>query len=128
MALGKQIGQFSLQSTSLTIGPGPGNTLTGQGNMEGTVSGERGEGTVALTHYVEMEPNAKKGTWTQHGLVFLTDGTGIGFRSQGTWEEIGPSKWRYRGTGQNSEGMTYATEFEGEAATRTWAGKLYEWS
>jgi hypothetical protein len=128
MALGKQIGQFSLRSVSQTFGPGPGTALMFHGNMEGTTSGERGEGTVALTHYVEFEPNAKKGTWTQYGWVVLTDGTGIGFRSHGTWEETGPGKWRYRGTGQTSEEVIYATEFEGDASTRTWAGQLYEWS
>ncbi|MBI3303772.1 MAG: hypothetical protein HYZ72_17040 [Deltaproteobacteria bacterium] len=128
MALGKQTGQYSGKLTSLTLGPGPGNAMTGQANMEGTVSGERGEGTYALTHHVVIEPGAKSGTWSQYGFATMKDGTSLGFRGQGTWEEISAGKWRYRGTGQLSDGSTYATEFEGDWATRTWAGKLYEWS
>ena len=127
MALGKQIGQYSGKLTSLTLGPGPGNAMTGQVNMEGTVSGEL-EGTYALTHHVVIEPGAKSGTWSQYGIAFMKDGTSQGFRAHGTWEEIGSGKWRYRGTGQISDGSTYANEFEGDWATRTWAGKLYEWS
>jgi hypothetical protein len=96
--------------------------------MEGTVSGDRGEGTVALTHYVETEPDAKSGTWTQYGFVNLKDGSSLGFRGHGTWEEVSAGRWRYRGSGQASDGSTYAVEFEGNMATRTWAGKLYEWS
>ena len=128
MALGKQTGEYSGQSTSFTVGPGPGNAMTGQLNIEGTGSGENGEFSYALTHCVEGDPGAKSGTWNQYGLVTMQDGTGLGFRSQGTWEEVSAGKWRYRGTGQLSDGATYATEFEGDLATRTWAGKLYEWS
>ena len=128
MALGKQTGQYSGQLTSLTLGPGPGNALTIQANIEGTASGERGEGTYALTHHAVAEPGAKSGTWNEYGIVTMKDGTSLGFRAQGTWEEISSGKWRYRGTGQASDGSTFATEFEGDVATRTWAGKLYEWS
>src|SRR5437879_700796 len=102
MALGKQTGQYSGKLTSLTLGPGPGNAMTGQANIEGTVSGERGEGTYALTHHVVMESGAKNGTWTQYGFATMKDGTSLGFRAQGTWEEISSGKWRYRGTGQLS--------------------------
>ena len=129
MALGKQIGQYSGKVTSFTFGPGPGDAMTGQANMEGTVSGEIGEGTYALTRYMVIEPGAKSGAWSQYGFAAMKDGTSLSFRDQGTWEEISAGKWRYRGTGQLSDGSTsstYATEFEGDWATRTWAGKLYE--
>jgi hypothetical protein len=129
MALGKQIGAFALQPTTHTFGPGAGTALTYQANMAGTVSGERGEGIVALTHYVEAEPGAKSGTWRQYGMVTLKDGTWLGFRAQGTWEwEQNSGTGRYRGTGQLSDGTTYATEFEGEWAAQMWQGRIYEWS
>ena len=128
MALGKQIGAFSGQPTSFTFALGPGNADTYQANMEGTVSGERGEGGYASTRYMVVEPGAKSGTWNELGLAAWKDGTNLGFRSQGTWEEISAGKWRYRGTGRFSDGSTYAIEFEGDWGTRTWAGKLYEWS
>ena len=128
MALGKQIGQFSLKPTSYTITPGPGGTPTIQGNFEGSVSGEEGEGTATGTLTVAYEPNMKSGTWSYCGLTAFNKGGGNVVNSQGTWEETGPNKWRYRGTGQQSDGRTYATEFDGDFATRTWAGKIYEWS
>ena len=118
MALGKQIGEFSGQPTSFTFAPGPGNTETYQANMEGTVSGERGKGGYASTRYMVVEPGAKSGTWNELGLAAWKDGASLGFRSQGTWEEISAGKWRYRGTGQLSDGSTYAVEFDGDWATR----------
>jgi len=126
MALGKQISQFSGKLTSLTLGPGPGNAVTGQLNMEGTFSGEIGEGTYTLTHHVVLELGAKSGTWSQYGLGTMKDGTMLGVRAQGIWKEISAGKWRYQGTRQISDGSTYTTEFEGDWATRTWAGKNYE--
>ena len=128
MALGKQIGTFSMQPTSITWGPGAGSALMVQANMEGTVSGDLGEGTLSLTHHVEMEPDAKGGTYRHYGIANFSDGTVLGIRGDGTWEETGPGKYRYRGTGQNSDGSTLGVEFEGDLETRTWAGKLYEWS
>src|SRR5690242_3557809 len=108
MALGKQTGQYSGKLTSLTLGPGPGNAMTGQANIEGTISGERGEGTYALTHHVVMESGAKSGTWTQYGFATMKDGTSLGFRAQGTWEPSGKHKWRLRGSANFSDGRIAA--------------------
>ncbi len=128
LALGKQIGEYSGKLTSLTWEDGPGTATTSHGNIEGTVTGELGEGTYALTQMAVAEAGAQSGTWSQVGFVGMQDGTGVSFRANGTWEATGANKWRYRGTGHLSDGGSYATEFEGEWATRTWAGKLYEWS
>jgi hypothetical protein len=126
MALGKEINEFSGKSTSVTIGPGPGNALTFQANIEGTLSGERGEATYALTQHAEGEMGAKSGTWTMYGVMTLKDGESMGFRGQGTWDEISSGKWRYQGTGTAADGTPYAYEFEGDWATRTWAGKSFK--
>ncbi len=126
MASGKQIGNYLGRTTSTTISPGPGNAITLQANVEGTGSGDRGEFTYALTYSVEMEPEAKSGTFSQCGLVNMKDGTRVGFRNQGTWEESSAGKISNQGTGQLSDGTTYATEFEVDLTTRTWTGKLYE--
>ncbi len=126
MAQGKQTGDYLGRTTSTTISPGPGNAITLQANVEGTASLERGESTYALTYSVEMEPEAKSGTYSQCGVVSMKDGTRLGFRAQGTWEESSAGKISNQGTGQFSDGTTYATEFEVDLATRTWTGKLYE--
>ncbi len=126
MASGKQTGDYLGRTTSLTISPGPGNAITLQANVEGTGSGDRGEFTYALTNSVELEPEAKSGTFSQCGFVSMKDGTRVGFRTEGTWEESSVGKISSQGSGQLSDGTTYATEFEIDLATRTWTGKLYE--
>ena len=87
MALGKQIGQYSGEWLSTSFGPGPGNDQSVQINMEGTFSGEIGEGSYALTHHVVLAPGDKSGTWSQYGITTMNDGSSLGFRVQGTWEE-----------------------------------------
>jgi len=126
MALGKQTGNYLGRTTSTTISPGPGNAITLQANVEGTGSLDRGEFTYALTYSVEMEPEAKSGTYSQCGLVDMKDGTRVGIRTQGTWEESSAGKISNHGSGQLPDGTTYADEFEIDLATRTWTGKLYE--
>jgi hypothetical protein len=91
------------------------------------VSGEAGTGTGIGTLTVVAEPGAKSGTWTWCGTTFLNTGGSVGVDGQGTWEESSANKWRYRGTGENSDGSVTAVEYEGDLATRTIAGKIYEW-
>jgi len=67
MAQGKQTGDYLGRTTSTTLSPGPGTAITLQANVEGTASLERGESTYALTYSVEMEPEAKSGTYSQCG-------------------------------------------------------------
>jgi hypothetical protein len=130
MALGKQIGEFSLKQTSGTLTPGSGGTLDLQLNFQGQVSGEVGEGLALGTQSVAYEPNMKSGTWSYCGMTVLKKGGGNTVNSQGTWEETGPLKFRYRGTAQFSDGRTCGVEYTGDAATGsvTLSGKLYEWS
>ena len=127
MALGKKTAEFSGQFTGTTLGPGSGTTLSVQANAEGTVTGDQGEGSFVVTLCQDYEPGAKSGTYNDYGLVNMTDGTVIGFRGQGTWEESGVGKYRYRGTGTDTNGSTYAEEAETDLAAKTYTGKVYEW-
>lgn len=128
MALGKELGAFSLQIASTTWSPGSGTAIKAQANMEGSGTGPLGEVAISLTHSGEIELGAKSGTYSQHGIVTRQDGTWATFHVEGTWEEIGVSKFRYRGTGHTSDGVSAAQEAEGDFTTKTWAGKLYEWN
>ena len=56
---------------------------TYQANMEGTVSGERGEGGYASTRYMVVEPGAKSGTWNELGLAAWKDGDSLDFAVRG---------------------------------------------
>ena len=127
MALGKAIGEFSLKATSFTVTPSPGGTFSIQGNYEGPVSGELGAGTGIGTLTAAGELGSKSGTWSYCGMTFLNAGGNIGVTGHGTWEESGANKWRFRGTGKDSDGRVTAVEFEGDLATRTIAGKVYDW-
>jgi hypothetical protein len=130
MALGKQIGAFTLQQTSSTVTPGSGNALTIHVNLQGQVSGAAGEGRAIGTMTVAYEPNMKSGTWSYCGMTTLNSGGGHTVDSQGTWEETGHLKFRHRGTGKFSDGRTCGVEFENDATSGslTISGKLYEWS
>ena len=127
MALGKAIGEFSLKATSFTVTPGSGGAISIQGNFEGPVSGDQGAGIGIGTLTAEGGPGAKSGTWSYCGLTFLNTGGSTGVTGHGTWEESALNKWRYRGTSQGSDGRVTAVEFDGDLATRTMAGKIYEW-
>ena len=127
MALGKAIGEFSLKATSFTVTPGSGGAISIQGNFEGPVSGEQGAGTGIGTLTTEGEPGGKSGAWSYCGMTFLNTGGSTGVTGHGTWEESGSNKWRFRGTGQGSDGRVTAVEFDADLAARTIAGKTYEW-
>jgi len=127
MALGKEIGHFSFKSTSSTITAGPGTAMTFQTNFEGSAKWDAGEGTAVGTLTVVAERGVKSGLWEWCGATFLNSGGAVGVKSHGTWQETGPGKWQYRGTGEDSEGVISAIESEHDLATRTLSGKNYEW-
>jgi hypothetical protein len=130
MALGKQIGAFTLKETSTTVTPGSGGVPTLQANLQGQVSGADGEGIAFGTMTVAYEPNMKSGTWSYCGLGSWNKGGGVTVNSQGTWEETGHLKFRHRGTAQYSDGRTCGVEFDNDATSGSviLSGKLYEWS
>jgi hypothetical protein len=127
MALGKQVGDFSLKATSVTVSPGPGTALTIQVNYEGPATGEAGAGVLIGTLMIVGEPGAKSGTWQWYGLMALNAGGSFGSQGRGNWEESGPHRWRYRGTNTISTGQQYAVEAEGNLAERAVTGRFYEW-
>ena len=128
MALGKQVGDFSLKATSVTMSPGPGTTLTTQVNFEGPAKGDAGAGVLIGTLTIVGEPGAKSGTWQWCGIMALNAGGSFGSQGRGNWEESGPHRWRYRGTNTTSDGHRYAVEAEGNLAERAVTGTFYEWA
>lgn len=126
MALGKQIASWTYKITSTRYSPGPGKATTLQLDMGGSVSGEMaGAGQGTLTAVGEL--GAKSGTWSWCGAIYLNDGGVIGTSGQGTVEEIGKHRWRLVGVAQTAEGRNVGVEAEGEFATQTLSGKLFEW-
>jgi len=124
MALGKQVTEFSLKTTSLTYSPGPEGNIVISQNYEGTATGF---GAVLGTGTATGAIGMKSGTWTWFGAAYLENGDVLSGTGQGTFESMGTHKWRTVGFNQLSDGRTLALEGEVDLATRTWSGKLYEW-
>jgi hypothetical protein len=128
MAIGKQLGEFSFKSTSLTYtAMGAGGTV--QGNFEGSAKGEglTGPALGTLTA-VGDAPGAKSGTCSWAGASYLDSGEELNSKGAGTWEKIGTHKWRIRATTYFSDGRTMAADGVIDLATRSFSGTLHEWS
>ncbi len=127
MATGKEIGDFSLKISSMTFVPGEGDGMVIQANCEGPLSGAGIEGTVLGT--ATFEPaGAPQGTYDWCGASYLPHGDVITGTAHGSFHSVGANKWRTLGVNHLSDGRTVATEGEIELASRTWSGKLFEWS
>jgi hypothetical protein len=126
MALGKQLASWSYKITSTRYSPGPGKATTLHLDMGGPMSGElTGMGQGTLTVVTEL--GAKNGIWDWCGALYLNDGGIISTSARGAFEEVGKHKWRLMGVAQTAEGRIFGTEFEGDFATQTVNGKLFEW-
>ena len=122
MASGKQIGEFSLKTTSLTFTPGPGGSTLVQANWEGTATDL---GALAGTATF-VSAGMKSATYSWCGVAYLDNGDSITSNTQGTIESIGRHKWRTQAIGQLSDGRAMSVEGEIDFAARSWTGKLIE--
>ncbi len=122
MAVGKQIGEFSLKTTSLTLTPGPGGRVLIQGNFEGT---SPTFGTILRTATF-VSVGAKSGTFSVCAAAYLENGDSLTGNGQGTFESIGRHKWRLQELIHISDGRTYDVEGEMDLAARTWTGKIFD--
>ncbi len=122
MALGKEIGVFSLKSTSTRFGEvGAGVEI----NYDGTATGY---GTVLGTLSLRGTPGAKTGPCSWRGQGFLESGEVISGAGQGTWEELGKNQWRTRMIVATSDGGTHASDGKIDLASRSLSGKMFDWS
>lgn len=127
MALGKQIGEFSLNMEACIYTPGPGQNYTAQVSFSGPVTGEIA-GTHRGTLTVVTAPGAKVGTYTYCGVTYRANGDAVALTSQGTSENIGNNKRRLRGVNLTSDDRIAAVEGEADVVEGTFTGKVFEWS
>jgi len=120
MNKGKQVGEFSLKCTTITVCPGPAGSTIRKCNFEGTLSSV---GTGVLT--VEFV-GGRSGTFSLVGFVFRDDGETFSTTGQGQAEAIGIHRWRTTGIINRSTGDRRIAEGEIDLATRSWTGKQYE--
>jgi hypothetical protein len=124
MAVGKQIAEYALKSTSLTYSAAG----SVQGNFEGTAKGEGITGPVLGTLLTVGAPGAKSGTCSWAGTSYLDNGQEVAGKGEGTWEVAGTHKWHIRAVVYLSDGRTVVSDGEIALATRSFTGTLYEWS
>ncbi len=137
MASGKQIGEYSLKFTSLTLTPGPASSVLVQGNCEGPVTGfpdrnEALDGTVLGT--ATFVGVGKNGTYSWCSQGYMEDGQVTTGGGSGSYESVGKHRWHTQGVVQISDvgaaggyvGQTVATEGEIDLAARSWTGKIFE--
>ena len=121
MALGKELGDFSFKITSVTH-LDPGNI---QVNLDGTAANF---GTVLGTHSFEFEPGAQTGSVLLESQAYLPNGDQLYGSGQGTFESAGGHTWRIRTIIRVSDGQVLATDGVLDLATRSYSGKVLEWS
>ncbi len=126
MTIGKEIGDFTLNITSMNF-EREDDTVLVHANLEGPLSGAGIEGTVAGTATFD-HVGATQGTYDWCGASYLPHGDVITGVAHGSFHSVGANKWRTLGINHLSDGRTVATEGEIELASRTWSGKLFEWS
>jgi hypothetical protein len=124
MAKGKQLGEFSVKFTSLTLTPGPAGSTLVQGNFEGTVGGTYPGTILGTSTFV----GGKSGTYDQCVTIYLNNGDQASFTAAGTYESTGKHHWRTQHVFQGSDGSSGVTEGEIDLATRSWTGKYFEQS
>ena len=122
MAIGKEIGEFSLKSTSVSYADDGGQV---QINCEGTATNY---GTVVGTLTFHGETGATSGSLSWRGQGFLDSGESVSGIGEGSWEEMGKHRWRTRMIVTTSDGGCHASDGHLDLATRTLSGKMLEWS
>ena len=124
MPIGKEVGSFSTNSTSITKGVDSAGNHTFALNLEGTVTGDW-NGTVLVT-LTCTTPDFKSGTFTTDAAAYLEDGNVITASGNGVIAALGGHRWRLNGVERISDGSRDAFEGEIDLASRSYNGKMYE--
>lgn len=122
MALGKQIGEFSLKSQGMTVIDE--NNISE--NWEGAGQLEGRAGTVMCSLHANGDETG--GKIDIRVGVFFEGGGMMRNQAQGTYTASGAGRWSTRTVDRLEDGRTIAGEGEVDLASRTWKGKIFEWS
>jgi hypothetical protein len=115
MAEEKQTALYTI--TSVVLSPGPANSVLAQINFEGAA---QGLGKILATETFVV---GKSTTYSQCAMVYADNGDILTYTSQGTYEIIGPFKWRRQGVGRVSDSRTLAVGGEMDLIARTFTSK-----
>jgi len=125
MSIGRQIGEFSYEATSVTVSERADGTREHTINFAGTATGY---GSVVATLRVHVPgPGAKSGRarWLAH--AYLENGGEAVGDGDGTWTALGGHRWRLRVVQQQNPDGVLLGDGVIEHSTRSLKGKLYVW-
>lgn len=124
MAIGKEIGTWTSNATSIT------KEVDGAGrhlftlNCEGKVSGAWNGSTLMTVRVTSSD--LKSGTYTATAAVYLDDGTAMTADGAGVLGSAGAHKWQMNGSALVEDGSRIAFEGTMSLGERSLNGKLFE--
>lgn len=128
MPLGKSVGEFSLESTSITFEKVTHGRQLISINMEGNLTGGDESRVVLGTLELDQKVEDKDGSYTWFGREFTIDGSARSATGAGFYRYSGSNHWELRGYIAFLDEGNVAVEGELHLASRSLNGTLYEWN
>ncbi len=124
MAVGKEIGTFNMQSTSIRLVASGEHVTTAEVNFEGEISGEFA--CTALATMTVASKDGHNGTYRIAARCFMSDGEIVDAVGDGKTTSSGGQKWTVAGVATMSNGRKTAVQGEIDLARRSYVGKMFE--
>ena len=124
MPIGKEVGSYSLKSTSISKSVDAAGNHVFVLNLEGTVSG--GWSGTVLSTLTTTTSDFQTGTYTTSVAVYLADGSVVTGAGTGVLKSKGGHSWQINGTDVVSDGAVIASEGILTLSERTLNGKIFE--
>ena len=124
MAIGKEVGKFNANSTSITASVDSDGARVFVINYEGTVSG--GWTGMVLSTLTAKSNDFETGTYTADVVAYLDNGQILTGQSAGILKSLGGHKWQLNSVDLVSDGSRVSTEAIMSLADRNLSGSLSE--
>ena len=124
MAVGKELGEFKMQYTSVTVEPGKGGAVTLHVNFEGSSSGDCT--CDALATMTVDSRNGKDGDYRISARCFMRDGSVVDANGEGKTVHGDGHKWSVAGITEVAGKPAYAIQGEIDLRARSFIGKMFQ--
>ena len=123
MPLGKEIGEYSANFTSIRIAEINGDQRVIEGNYEGDVTGQMaGQVTGTMT----FTGTNDRGSVSDKGVGYLATGDALSGEGGGVYWLTAPGEWEVRAAFTLTGGQTLVGEGQIKLADRSMKGKIFE--
>lgn len=119
----KEVGSFTMKTTSITMWTEAGGMHCFRINLEGTASGAF-DGALLSTLTVRSQDLAN-GTFESDSALYRKDGSVLAGHGQGVSVSLGGHRWQLSSHDLLGDGSTIAIESEADLANRSWVGKVF---